>query len=78
MVYLLRYWLNSENSVKKLTIVKICDFESEGSFQMGNSSINHIVFKKFSVMTTIDGKHSVGYVLGSVPPPKGCGTLPNT
>lgn len=57
--------------MKKLTIVKICAFESEGSFQMGNLSRNHIVFKKFRVVATIDGKHSVVYVLGSVPPQKG-------
>ncbi len=59
-------------SEKKLAVVKICAFESEGSFQMGDLSRTHTVFKKFRVVATIDGKRSVGYVLGNAPPPKGC------
>lgn len=59
-------------SEKKLARVKICVFESEGRFQMGDLSRDHIVFKKFRVVATIDGKRSVGYIVGNVPPPKGC------
>lgn len=59
-------------SEKKLATVNICAFESEGSFQTGSLSRTHIAFKKFRVVATIDGKRSVGYVFGHVPPPKGC------
>lgn len=57
---------------KKLAVVKICAFESEGSFQINDLSRTHTVFKKFRVVATIDGKRSVGYVFGNVPPPQGC------
>ena len=59
-------------SVKKFATVNICAFESAGSFQTGSLSRNHIIFKKFRVVATIDGKRSVGYVKGNVPPPQGC------
>lgn len=57
---------------RKFATVKVCAFESEGSFQTGELSRNYIVYKKFRVVAVIDGKRSVGYVYGNVPPPKGC------
>lgn len=59
-------------SEKKLATVKLSVFESEVSFKTGDLSRNYMVYKKFRVVAIIDGKRSVGYVLGTVPPPKGC------
>lgn len=59
-------------SEKKIAIVNLCVFESEGSFQTGNLSCNHIVFKKFRVVATIEKKRSIGYVYGNVAPPANC------
>ncbi|MDE7438982.1 MAG: hypothetical protein K2N23_00480 [Clostridia bacterium] len=59
-------------SEKKFATVTVCAFESQASFQTGSLSRNHIVFKKFRVVATIDGKRSIGYVYGNTPPPKGC------
>lgn len=58
-------------SEKKLAVVEICAFESEGRFQSGEFSRTHTVFKKFRVIARIDGKRSLGYVKGNVPPPEG-------
>lgn len=56
---------------KKLATVEVCAFESSGSFQSGEFSRTHTVFKKFRVIARIDGKRSLGYVKGNVPPPEG-------
>lgn len=58
-------------SEKKLATVTVCAYESEGSFQKNHMSRKYTIFKKFRVVAIIDGKRSVGYVLGNVPPPKG-------
>ncbi|MDE7075832.1 MAG: hypothetical protein K2O62_00740, partial [Clostridia bacterium] len=58
-------------SEKKLAVVEVCAFESSGSFQSGEHSRTHTVFKKFRVIARIDGKRSLGYVKGNVPPPEG-------
>lgn len=58
-------------SEKKLAVVEVCAFESSGSFQSGELSRTHTVFKKFRVIARIDGKRSLGYVKGNVPPPQG-------
>lgn len=56
---------------KKLAVVEVCAFESSGSFQSGEFSRTHTVFKKFRVIARIDGKRSLGYVKGNIPPPEG-------
>lgn len=56
---------------KKIAIVTQCAFESSLYMQSGEFSRTHTVFKKFRVVALIDGKRSVGYVKGNVPPPKG-------
>ena len=58
-------------SEKRLATVKQCAFESALQFQSGEFSRSYVVFKKFRVVADIDGKRSVGYVKGNVPPPKG-------
>lgn len=58
-------------SEKRLAVVERCSFESSGSYQQGEFSRTHTVFKKFRVLAIIDGKRSVGYVKGNVPPPRG-------
>ncbi len=57
-------------SKKKLATIKICVFESEASYQTSDLSRKYTIFKKFRVVATIDGKRSVGYIYGNVPPPK--------
>lgn len=56
---------------KKTAVVTQCAFESSLYMQSGDFSRTHTVFKKFRVIALIDGKRSVGYVKGNVPPPKG-------
>lgn len=46
-------------------------FESESSFQIGSLSRTHTINKKFRIVALIDGKRSIGYVKGNVPPSKG-------
>lgn len=58
-------------SVKKLAVVEVCAFESEAGYQQGRRSRKNIIFKKFRVVARIDGKRSVGYVTGNIPPPRG-------
>lgn len=58
-------------SEKKLATVERCAFESSVSFQSGEFARTHTVYKKFRVVAEIDGKRSVGYVKGNVPPPRG-------
>ncbi|MDE6411586.1 MAG: DUF3592 domain-containing protein [Clostridia bacterium] len=58
-------------SEKRLATVKCSAFESSSSFQTGGSSRTYTVSKKFRVVAQIDGKHSVGYVRGNVPPAEG-------
>lgn len=58
-------------NTKKTAKVIFCAFESESSFSSGEFDRVHIVNRKFRVVAEIDGKRSVGYVYGNVPPPKG-------
>ena len=58
-------------SEKRLATVKCSAFESSSSFQTGGHSRTYTVYKKFRVMAQIDGKRSVGYVKGNVPPAEG-------
>ncbi|MDE7464644.1 MAG: hypothetical protein K2M48_06400, partial [Clostridiales bacterium] len=52
------------------TVVR-CAFESSANYQVGEFSRTHTIFKKFRVVATVDGKRSVGFVKGNVPPPRG-------
>ena len=56
---------------KQLATVVRCAFDSSLEFSTGRFSRTHIVFKKFKVVATVNGKRSVGYVKGNVPPPQG-------
>lgn len=56
---------------KKLATVLCAAFESSAYFQSGTFSRTHTVFKKFRVVAAVDGKRSIGYVKGNIPPPKG-------
>lgn len=58
-------------NVKKTAKIKACAFESEAYFANGDLRSIHIIGRKFRVVAEIDGKRSVGYVYGNVPPPKG-------
>ena len=58
-------------SEKKLAVVTCAAFESSAYFQTGEFSRTHTIFKKFRVIATIDGKRSVGFVKGNLPPEKG-------
>lgn len=56
---------------KQLATVVCCAFESEAYFQVGNRSRTHMIFKKFRVVATVNGRRSIGYVKGNLPPAKG-------
>lgn len=58
-------------SERKLAVVESCAFESSLSFQSGEFSRTHTVYKKFRVVAKVDGKRSVGYAKGNIPPPRG-------
>lgn len=58
-------------SQKTVATVVHSVFESALEFKSGEFSRTHTVFKKFRVVALIDGKRSVGYVKGNIPPPKG-------
>ncbi len=58
-------------SEQRLATVVCSAFESSGSLQFGTFSRTHTISKKFRVVALIDGKRSVGYVKGAVPPPQG-------
>lgn len=46
-------------------------FESSGEYSSGEFSRTHTVFKKFRVVAQIDGKRSIGFVKGNLPPAEG-------
>lgn len=56
---------------KRKATVLCSAFESESYFQFGNLSRTHLINKKFRVVAMIDGKRSIGYVKGNLPPQKG-------
>ncbi len=56
---------------KRNATVLYSAFESESSFQTGSFSRTHTISKKFRVVAMIDGKRSIGYVKGNLPPKNG-------
>lgn len=56
---------------KQIATVECCAFESESSVMGSEMGRKYIVNKKFRVVARVNGKRSVGYVYGNVPPPQG-------
>ena len=56
---------------KQIATVEHCAFESESSIMGSEMGRKYIVRKKFRVIARVNGKRSVGYVYGNVPPPQG-------
>lgn len=56
---------------KQLATVVRCAFDSSLEFSVGRFARTHTVFKKFKVVATVNGKRSIGYVKGNLPPPQG-------
>lgn len=58
-------------SQKAQAVVVRCAFEASGEISSGDFSRTHTLFKKFKVVALVNGKRSVGYVKGNIPPEKG-------
>ncbi|MDE6059409.1 MAG: hypothetical protein K2G44_05145 [Clostridia bacterium] len=56
---------------KQIATVECCAFESESSVMGSELGRKYIANKKFRVVARVNGKRSVGYVYGNVPPPQG-------
>lgn len=69
------YWrlliTHGKFSQKAQAVVVRCAFESSGEISSGDFSRTHTVFKKFKVVALVNGKRSVGYVKGNLPPERG-------
>ena len=69
------YWMilikRGRFSQKAQAVVVRCAFESSGEISSGDFSRTHTLFKKFKVVALVNGKRSVGYVEGNLPPEKG-------
>jgi len=58
-------------SQKVQAVVVRCAFESSGEIALGEFSRTYTLFKNFKVVALVNGKRSVGYVKGNLPPEKG-------
>lgn len=70
-LYLRILVLRGKFSEKQIATVKCSAFESSSSFLVGEHSRTYTISKKFRVVAEIDGRRSVGYVRGNVPPAEG-------
>jgi len=58
-------------SQKAQAVVVRCAFESSAEMASGEFSRTHTLYKMFKVVALVNGKRSVGYVKGNLPPEKG-------